>query len=148
MRHIHNGYTLELIDAPLVRHCIALEREIQAAKSVNVRAALESALTEIDEISLADDGIANQIVVSAGKIARKVKRALDALNRSETMTLSADNAVIVDAARASGWLIGCTKDGQSVLPDKAEDIQPPWLCQWIAKMIMQQYQEAMVIPKN
>lgn len=143
-----NGYSLEVIDAPLVRHCIELERKIQEAKAVNVRAALESALSSINEIIVADENAHENALTAANKIAKKLRRALEALTQSETMTLSADNAIIVNAARASGWLVTCRKEEKDILPASAEDISPPWLCQWIAEIIMLQYRDAMTIPKN
>lgn len=142
------GYRLELVDEPLVRHCIAFERAARAAKGRTITPQLKDALEIAQSVSPADNDALGAALTALNRIAASLREAIEIATNAETLTASADDAAIVRAAVASGWVISCKYEESDVPLDNPDNISPPWLCGWIARRVMEQYVEAVTIPKN
>lgn len=139
-------YIIETIDEPLPKHIIAFEREVRRHKSASLKHLIEDAgdALKMDFAAASQDAIVQGVILAS----RKLNEALRALAEAETLTATADDVVIVKSAVASGWIIACLHNGAIVPLDNVDELSPAWLVAWIARVITEQYANALTIPKN
>lgn len=141
MKHTVKDFTLELIDEPLQRHCVAWERAVRKEKNQDIKPLLANVMAQLNLVRVTETNMQSMIGLFQ-LIADSISTAMKIMEENESVTLSADYGIMVRAAISSGWVVS------PELKEENVDEMKPWLVKWIARKIGDLYEEVNSIPKN
>lgn len=142
MEHEKKGFKFVLIDEPNQAQVVAYEQAARGLQNANAKPALNRVMSELRKVDVTNTNT-SALISTFHLIAQALEEATKIINDNESLSLSANDAVIVKAAIKSGWIISPEMTEADI-----DEMRPAWRVRWMAELLLLLYMEVTTIPKN
>lgn len=156
------GFTLELIDEPTLKHVVDWEMAARALRNEDAKPHLQRVMIELKKINVTENKPAVLLGVFS-LVSEALEEAIKIISDNEALTLSANHGTYVKAAIRSGLIVSFTSNEKKsilagvrdrflkpneMITESEVDQMKPWLVSWMAECVGRLYLEATTVPKN